>query len=116
MKKTAITLFCSLWLPLQAQFTGGSGDGDFKSGTGSKLLNGSSGTAAWYFGGNGEGDIKASVTTKQLDGTTAVLVWFYGGSGDGDNRSRGSGGDAIRGWRPTGEPDEPAELYLERMM
>ncbi len=35
---------------------------------------------------------------------------------DIDNRSRGSGGDAIRGWRPTGEPDEPAELYLERMM
>ena len=35
---------------------------------------------------------------------------------DIDNRSRGSGGDAIRGWRPTGEPDEPAELYLDRMM
>lgn len=35
---------------------------------------------------------------------------------DIDNRSRGSGGDAIVGWRPTGEPDEPAELYLDRMM
>ena len=35
---------------------------------------------------------------------------------DIDNRSRGSGGDAIRGWRPTGEPDEPAENYLDRMM
>lgn len=35
---------------------------------------------------------------------------------DIDNRSRGSGGDAIVGWRHTGEPDEPAELYLERMM
>ena len=35
---------------------------------------------------------------------------------DIDNRSRGSGGDAILGWRLTGEPDEPAELYLDRMM
>ncbi|MEI7622696.1 MAG: OB-fold domain-containing protein [Actinomycetes bacterium] len=35
---------------------------------------------------------------------------------DIDNRSRGSGGDAIIGWRLTGEPDEPAELYLDRMM
>jgi hypothetical protein len=103
VKKTAITLFCSLWLPLQAQFTGGSGDGDFKSGTGSKLLNGSAGTAAWYFGGNGDGDIKASVTTKQLDGTTAVLAWFYGGSGDGDNKASGTsillgGTPAVAAW------------------
>ena len=35
---------------------------------------------------------------------------------DIDNRSRGSGGDAILGWRPTGEPDESADLYLDRMM
>ena len=35
---------------------------------------------------------------------------------DIDNRSRGSGGDAIIGWRLTGEPDEPAENYLNRMM
>jgi hypothetical protein len=33
-----------------------------------------------------------------------------------DNRSRGSGGDIIVGWRPTGEPDEPADRYLDRMM
>ena len=35
---------------------------------------------------------------------------------DIDNRSRGSGGDAIIGWRPTGEPDEPADRYFDRMM
>ena len=35
---------------------------------------------------------------------------------DIDNRSRGSGGSVIRGWRPTGEPDEAAELFLDRMM
>lgn len=32
------------------------------------------------------------------------------------NRGWGSGGDCIRGWRPTGQPDEPAENYVERMM
>jgi uncharacterized OB-fold protein len=35
---------------------------------------------------------------------------------DIDNRSRGSGGDIIVGWRTTGEPDEPADRYLDRMM
>jgi len=35
---------------------------------------------------------------------------------DMDNRSRGSGGDAIVGWRPTGEPDEPEANYMDRMM
>jgi uncharacterized OB-fold protein len=33
-----------------------------------------------------------------------------------DNRGRGGGGDCIRGWRLTGQPDEPAENYVERMM
>jgi uncharacterized OB-fold protein len=35
---------------------------------------------------------------------------------DVGNRGWGAAGDAIRGWRPTGEPDEPAENYVERMM
>ena len=28
----------------------------------------------------------------------------------------GSTGGAVVGWRPTGEPDEPAENYVERML
>ena len=35
---------------------------------------------------------------------------------DVGNRGWGVGGDCIRGFRPTGEPDEPAENYVERMM
>lgn len=35
---------------------------------------------------------------------------------DIDNRGRGSGGGCIRGWVTTGEPDEPAENFIERMM
>lgn len=52
-------------------------------------------------------------------GMHVACVWAPEGErsvDDIDNRSRGSGGDAIRGWRPTGEPDEPADLYLDRMM
>lgn len=52
-------------------------------------------------------------------GMHVEIVWAPPGQrnvDDIDNRSRGSGGDAILGWRPTGEPDEPADLYLERMM
>ena len=32
------------------------------------------------------------------------------------NRGFGATGGAVHGWRPTGEPDEPAENYIERMM
>jgi uncharacterized OB-fold protein len=32
------------------------------------------------------------------------------------NRGWGSGGECISGWRHTGQPDEPEENYLERMM
>jgi uncharacterized OB-fold protein len=32
------------------------------------------------------------------------------------NRGYGATGGAVHGWRPTGEPDEPAENYIERMM
>lgn len=110
MKKTAFIVFCLLCIPLRAQYTGGNGDGDIKTGISSKLLDGTAGTAGWYFGGSGDGDIKASVTTKQLDGTTAVLAWFYGGSGDGDNRSRGSsiqlgGTPAVASWFYGGNGD-----------
>lgn len=35
---------------------------------------------------------------------------------DVGNRGYGAAGDVIRGWRHTGEPDEPAENYVERMM
>ncbi len=110
MKKTAIILFGALWLPLQAQYFGGNGDGDIKTGISSKLLDGSAGTASWYFGGSGDGDIKASVTTKQLDGTTAVIAWFYGGSGDGDNKASGTsillgGTPAVAAWFYGGNGD-----------
>jgi len=35
---------------------------------------------------------------------------------DVGNRGWGAAGAAIRGWKPTGEPDEPEENYVERMM
>lgn len=35
---------------------------------------------------------------------------------DVGNRGYGAAGEAIRGWRHTGEADEPAENYVERMM
>ncbi|MCD9623820.1 Zn-ribbon domain-containing OB-fold protein [Rhabdothermincola salaria] len=35
---------------------------------------------------------------------------------DVGNRGWGVAGDCMRGWRPTGEPDEPEENYVERMM
>ena len=35
---------------------------------------------------------------------------------DVGNRGWGVSSGCVRGWRPTGEPDEPAEDYVERMM
>jgi hypothetical protein len=74
-------------MPLRAQYTGGNGDGDIKTGISSKLLDGSAGTVGWFYGGSGDGDNKSSITTKQLDGSAGTVGWFYGGNGDGDHKS-----------------------------
>lgn len=87
MKSFAFLFFLGFSLSASAQYLGGSGDGDIKTGISSKLLDGSAGSAAWFYGGSGDGDIKASITNKLLDGTTATPSWFYGGSGDGDVKS-----------------------------
>jgi hypothetical protein len=87
LKKFAFLFFFGFSLSASAQYLGGSGDGDIKTGISSKLLNGTAGTAAWFYGGSGDGDIKAGATNKLLDGTTAVLAWYHGGSGDGDIKS-----------------------------
>lgn len=52
-------------------------------------------------------------------GMHVVAEWVPEGErdvSDVGNRGYGAAGDAIRGWRHTGEPDEPAENYVERMM
>lgn len=52
-------------------------------------------------------------------GMHVECVWVPEGERDVseiDNRGRGSGGGCILGWRPTGQPDEPADLFVERMM
>ncbi len=72
---------------LQAQYTGGDGNGDVKAAMNTKLLSGNTGSTGWYFGGNGDGDFKASIGSKMLNGTSVSLVWFFGGSGDGDVKS-----------------------------
>lgn len=87
MKRFAFLFFVGFSLSASAQYLGGSGDGDIKTGISNKLLNGTAGTAAWFYGGSGDGDIKAGATNKLLDGTTAVLAWYHGGSGDGDIKS-----------------------------
>lgn len=87
MKRFTLLLCLGFSLSASAQYEGGAGDGDVKTGISSKLLDGTAGTAAWFFGGSGDGDIKAGTTTKLLNGTTAVMAWFYGGSGDGDVKS-----------------------------
>jgi hypothetical protein len=87
VRKLVFIALYAATLPLYAQYTGGNGDGEIKISISSKLLDGSAGTAAWFFGGSGDGDIKATVGSKQLDGTTAVLAWFFGGNGDGEAKS-----------------------------
>ena len=87
MKKFAFLFFFGFSLSASAQYLGGSGDGDIKTGISSKLLNGSAGTSAWYFGGSGDGDVRTRGSSILLNGTAATTNWFYGGSGDGDVKS-----------------------------
>jgi hypothetical protein len=87
LKRFAFLFFVGFSLSASAQYLGGSGDGDIKTGISNKLLDGSVGNAVWFFGGSGDGDVKARGASILLGGTPATAVWFYGGSGDGDVKS-----------------------------
>jgi hypothetical protein len=52
-------------------------------------------------------------------GMHVELVWKPEGERDTSeigNGGHGSTGDTVEGWKPTGQPDEPAENYVDRMM
>jgi hypothetical protein len=52
-------------------------------------------------------------------GMHVELIWKPEGERDTSdigNGGHGSTGETVEGWKPTGEPDEPAENYVDRMM